>query len=155
MVRPRTKGYWKIQNSSQVAEWERIILSMQGTPGMRVRSLCQEGPLEYEMAAHCSILAWKIIRTEESGGLQCMGSQRIGKCAAEHANTQSHNKGRHWHYKGYMFKRHPGADVLSLQISSSQSGGILPSGRVGGEGHWLKTVLVVTTERVLLLPSSG
>ena len=46
MVRPRTKGYWKIQNSSQVAEWEKIILSMQGTPEVRVQSLGQEGPLE-------------------------------------------------------------------------------------------------------------
>lgn len=39
-------------------------------------------------------LARKIIRTAESGGLQCMGSQRIGKdCATEHTNTQCHNKG--------------------------------------------------------------
>ena len=33
--------------------------------------------LEKEMAAHSSILAWKIPWTEESGGLQSMGSQRV------------------------------------------------------------------------------
>ena len=44
----------------------------------RVQSLGQKDPLEKEMATHSSILAWKIPRTEEHGGLQSMGSQRIG-----------------------------------------------------------------------------
>ena len=35
-------------------------------------------PLEKEMATHCSILAWKIPGTEEPGGVQSMGSQRVG-----------------------------------------------------------------------------
>ena len=43
-----------------------------------VRSLGWEDPLEKEMATHSSILAWKISWTEESGGLQSMGSQRLG-----------------------------------------------------------------------------
>ena len=38
-----------------------------------VRSLGQEDPLEKEMATHSSILAWRIPRTEELGGLQSMG----------------------------------------------------------------------------------
>ena len=37
-----------------------------------------EDPLEKEMATHSSVLAWKIPWTEESGGLQPMGSQRVG-----------------------------------------------------------------------------
>ena len=44
----------------------------------RVQSLGQEDSIEKEMATHCSILAWKIPWTEESGGLQSMGSQRVG-----------------------------------------------------------------------------
>ena len=36
-----------------------------------------EDPLEKEMATHSSILAWKISWTEESGGLQSMGLQRV------------------------------------------------------------------------------
>ena len=43
-----------------------------------VQSLGLEVPLEMEMATHSSILAWKISWTEEPGGLQSMGSQRIG-----------------------------------------------------------------------------
>ena len=39
-------------------------------------SLCQEDPLEKEMATHSSILAWEIPWTEEPGGLQSMGSER-------------------------------------------------------------------------------
>jgi len=46
--------------------------------GMQVRSLIWEDPLEKEMAAHCSILAWEIPWTEEPGRLQSMGSHRVG-----------------------------------------------------------------------------
>ena len=42
------------------------------------QSLGQEDPLEKWMATHSSILAWKISWTEEPGGLQSMGSQRVG-----------------------------------------------------------------------------
>ena len=42
-----------------------------------VRSLGQEDSLEKEMAMHSSSLAWKIPWTEEPGGLQSMGSQRV------------------------------------------------------------------------------
>ena len=44
-----------------------------------VRSLGQEDPLEKGMATHSSILAWRIAWTEEPGGLQSMGSQRVGQ----------------------------------------------------------------------------
>ena len=43
-----------------------------------VQSMDQEDPLEKEMATHCSILAWKIPWMEVPGGLQSIGSQRIG-----------------------------------------------------------------------------
>ena len=42
-----------------------------------VRSLCWEDTLEKEMATHSSILAWKILLTEEPVGLQSMESQRV------------------------------------------------------------------------------
>ena len=44
----------------------------------RVQSLGREDPLENEMAAHSSTLAWKIPWTEEPGRLQSMGLQRVG-----------------------------------------------------------------------------
>ena len=43
----------------------------------QVRFLGWDNPLEKEMATYPSILAWRIPRTEESGGLQSMGSQRV------------------------------------------------------------------------------
>ena len=44
----------------------------------QVQSLSWEDPLEKEMAAHSSTLAWRIPWTEEPGGLQSAGSQRVG-----------------------------------------------------------------------------
>ena len=44
----------------------------------QVQSLGQEDPLEKGMAIHSSTLAWKITGTEEPGGLQSMGSQKVG-----------------------------------------------------------------------------
>ena len=44
----------------------------------QIQSLGQENPLEKTMATHSSILAWRIPWTEEPGGLQSMGSQRLG-----------------------------------------------------------------------------
>ena len=46
---------------------------------MPFQSLVQEDLLEKEMATHSSILAWKTPWTEEPGGLQYKGSQRVGR----------------------------------------------------------------------------
>ena len=51
---------------------------MQETQETQVQSLGWEDPLEDEMATHSNILAWTIPWTEEPGGLQSMGSQRVG-----------------------------------------------------------------------------
>ena len=56
-----------------MAQWYRIRLPAQE---MQVGSLGREDPLEEEMATHSSILAWRIPRSEEPGGLQSLGSQR-------------------------------------------------------------------------------
>ena len=50
---------------------------MQETQETRVQPLGQEDPLEKEIATHSSILAWRIPWTEEPGGLQSMGLQRV------------------------------------------------------------------------------
>ena len=55
---------------------------------MWVRSLGQEDPLEEEMATHSCILAWRISWIKEPGGLQSMGSQRVG-CDQAHARTHT------------------------------------------------------------------
>ena len=61
--------------ASLVAQMVKSLPALQET---RVRSLGQEDPLGEGMATHSSILAWRIPRTEEPGGLQSMGSQRVG-----------------------------------------------------------------------------
>ena len=47
-------------------------------PTSKVGPRWKEDPLEEEMATHSSILAWEIPWTEEPGGLQSTGSQRVG-----------------------------------------------------------------------------
>ena len=61
--------------ASLVAESVKNLPAVQET---RVQSLGWEDPLEKVIASHSSILAWKISWTEEPGGLQSMGSQRLG-----------------------------------------------------------------------------
>ena len=62
---------------------------MRETQETQLRSLGQEEPLEYEMAIHSSILAWKIPWTEEPGGLQSMGHKDSDTTKHTHTtNTQ-------------------------------------------------------------------
>ena len=61
--------------ASLVAQRIKRLPAMQET---RVRSLGSEDLLEEEMATHSSVLAWRIPWTEEPGGLQSTGSQRVG-----------------------------------------------------------------------------
>ena len=55
---------------------------------MQVQFLGQENPLEEGMAAHSDILAWRMPRTEEPGGLQSMGSQRVRHDSGDLAYTR-------------------------------------------------------------------
>ena len=52
-----------------------VVMNPPALQKTRVRSLGQKDALEEEMATHSSVLAWRIPRTEEPGGLQPMGSQ--------------------------------------------------------------------------------
>ena len=54
-----------------------MCLPVQESQETWVRSLGQEDLLEEEMATHSSILAWKLLWSEEPGRLQSMGSQRV------------------------------------------------------------------------------
>ena len=63
-----------ISYRSLVAQMVKNLPAMQET---WARSLGWEDPLEKRMATHSSILAWTIPQTEEPGGLQSMGLQRI------------------------------------------------------------------------------
>ena len=62
------------QRASLGAQMVKNLPAMEET---QVRSLSWEDPLEKEMATHFSIPAWRIPCTEEPGGLQFMGLQRV------------------------------------------------------------------------------
>ena len=58
-----------------MAQLVKNLSAMQETP---VRSRGREDPLEKDMATYSSILAWRILWTQEPGRLQSMGLQRLG-----------------------------------------------------------------------------
>ena len=55
----------------------QIVKNLPATQETQVRSLGQEDPLQKGMVTHSSILAWRILWTEEPGGLQSIASQRV------------------------------------------------------------------------------
>ena len=58
-----------------------VAQSVKNLPAVQetqIQSLGWEDPLKKEMATQSNILVWKISWTEEPGGLQSMGSQRVG-----------------------------------------------------------------------------
>ena len=63
-----------LKSASLVAQSVKNLPAVQET---QVQFLGWENHLEKEMATHSSILTWKISQTEEPGGLQSMGLQRV------------------------------------------------------------------------------
>ena len=72
---PQMLNKWDIRRFFLVAQTVTNLPAWQET---WVQSLGGEDPLEKGMATHSSILAWRIPWAEEAGGLQSMGSQRVG-----------------------------------------------------------------------------
>ena len=78
-------------NSTTVIWASLVAQSVKNLPAVQetqVQTLGWEDPMEKEMATHSSSLAWKISWTVEPGGLQSMGSQRVGCDSA--TNTYSY-----------------------------------------------------------------
>ena len=76
------KMTWKINHCMYILiQWASLVAqTVKNLPAMQVTwvpSLGQEDSLEKGMATHSSILAWRIPWTEEPGGLQSVGSQRV------------------------------------------------------------------------------
>ena len=67
-----------IQVTSRANLVAQAAKNLQAVRETRIQSLSQKSLLEKGMAIHSSILAWRIPWTEESGGLQSIGSQRVG-----------------------------------------------------------------------------
>ena len=88
-----SSGQSHLEQEEQGLLWERASLVAQmvkNLPTMReawVWALGQEDPLEKGMDTHSSMLAWRIPWTEKPGGLQSMGSQRVGHDWVTHTHT--------------------------------------------------------------------
>ena len=83
-----------------------------------VQSLGWEDPLEKGTATHSSILAWRIPRTKEPGGLQAMGLQRVARPHDFH----------------FHFKLTCSSTGKESACNAGDPGSILGSGRFAGEG---------------------
>ena len=70
----------------------QTVKNLPTVPEPRAQSLGWEDPLEKGLATHSRILAWRIPWTEEPGGLQSMGSQRVGNDWATKTFTFKKNK---------------------------------------------------------------
>ena len=71
---------WTEELGAGYCPWGRVVQMVKNLPAMwetRVQSLGWEDPLENGLATHSSILAWRNPRTEEPGGLDSMGLQRV------------------------------------------------------------------------------
>ena len=75
---PEETGFIFVNCLCWVSLVAQIIKCLPAVQDTRVQSLGQEDPLQKGMATHSNTLAWKIPWTEEPGGLQSMGLQRVG-----------------------------------------------------------------------------
>ena len=109
----------------------KILSAMQET---RVQSLGREDPLEKEMATHSSILVWEIPWTEDPGGLQSMGSQRVAndlmtKQSERAFKSEITKDGKHW--TSQSSKLHPSTEVSGSTVPSlTHTGSSLPCSSV-------------------------
>ena len=85
----------------------QTVKNLPATLETQVWSLGWEDPLEKEMTIHSSIFAWEIPRTEEPGGLQSMGSQRV-------AHT-------HTHTQDILFSEDTGANCSTISTEASHN----------------------------------
>ena len=83
----------------KIKESQIILKILKNLPAMRetwVWSVGWEDPLEEGMTTHSSVLAWRIPWTEEPGGLQSMGSQRLRYDWAKKHTYTHHIRVDHW-----------------------------------------------------------
>ena len=103
-----TKGiFHRIRTKNFTICMTQMVKNLLAIQVTRVWFLSWEDPLEKEMATHSSILAWRIPWTEEPGGLQSMGSQRIRHNWATNTHTHTHTQKRQrpWTAKAILRKK--------------------------------------------------
>ena len=96
VIEKNTRLYTSLRASQEAemvknlpAMWKTWVWSLCQENPLSGFFLCQENPLEEGMSTHSSILAWRIPWTEEPGGLQFIGSQRVGHDWSDLAHTHA------------------------------------------------------------------
>ena len=106
----------------------------------RVRSLSWEDPQQKEMATHSSIHTWRIPWTEETGGLQSIGSQKVGHdwgdLACAHAHTHTHTHTHPCFYYCYLMWR---VDTLEKTCGERLNAG--GEGDYKGWNGWIASLI--------------
>jgi len=130
---------------------------MQEIQEIQVRSLGQEDPLEESVAPHSCILAWRIPWTEEPGGLQSVGLQRVGhNWPTEHStvphsvqmNCKPEDKDTGSYYNFWGCKHRPRSwRVGGLSTWASQSRPCLPGNYCFHSPSW--TGWIISTIRTM------
>ena len=112
-----------------MAQWVKNSPAVQEMQETRVLFPGQEEPLEKGTATYCSILAWRIPWTEEPGGLQSIGSQRVGHTEATERSCKAceHNKperwARHW-WRGFLLRALPETISAASLLRLAQTSGL-------------------------------
>ena len=83
---------WAVLHSLWASRVSQTINNLPGVSETQAGFLGREDLLEKEMATHSSILAWRTPWTEEPGGLQSMGPQRVGYNRVTHTSPPSLNR---------------------------------------------------------------
>ena len=112
-------------------------------PAMQVQSIGQTDPLEEGMATRTSMHARRISWTEEPGGLQSIGSQRIGQdwsywaraCVYTHTHTHTHTHTR------YTARAYTYTHTHSIN-KNKVTNGVLKAFPIIPPGHWVYTSLL-------------
>ena len=124
-----------------------------------VRSLGREDPLEEEMATPSSVLAWRIPWTEEPGGLQSMGPQRVGHDWATNPHQSRQQTCQHFvNHKGLWRVSHTRAGisvVLTQRTRVWLPGSLEPCCRPVGPRPVLRPSCFVQAAGLLLLGAVG
>ena len=77
-LKKKKKNLLSVETGKRTSVVAQIVKNLPAIQETQVQSLSLEDPLEKGVATHSSILAWMIPWTEEPGGLQSLGSQRVG-----------------------------------------------------------------------------
>ena len=137
MNRTRLYNSTDITRASLVTQMVKNLLPKQES---WVRSLVWEDPLEKEMATHSSILAWSILRTEESGGLQSMGLQTVGCNWVTNTFTftilQRRKGVATWEQDRSLKEQHLEGNISAFQETGKRRGRHSRQGKQHVQRHW-------------------